>query len=333
MSHDAQTIIQLLGDAPIGTITSVEPSGSGYASAAYKVVSDKGTFIALTQKSGSIAPPNYAYHFAILQTLESIKYPFAPKAIYIDPQESLILMSQVGGQPFMWVNDAPEDQQKQAVKTLVTALLDLRDASFSMCAEVYHKLSGKELETTTLQKNVQLYMTDWLKLAQTGQPDPELTSWVKPKVAACEAFAAQLKPGKQVVLGHGDTSEGNILLTDDLRLHLIDWDSSSFNQFPDGWDDFGVAYLMNHVPLFQKFRPLVTGLVSERCGLGVDELENRIFRQQENIKLGDIMWAYMMHARAQTGEIQGKPDKFMAIARARIDDYEKTFAANSFLLD
>jgi aminoglycoside phosphotransferase (APT) family kinase protein len=174
-------------------------------------------------------------------------------------------------------------------------------------------------------------MSDWFKLAQSGQPDPALTKWMQPKVAACEAFAARTKPGKLIVLNHGDSSEGNILLTPDLQLHLIDWDAS-FNHFPDGWDDFGIAYLMNHVPIFQKYRSFAISLVSERCHVSVAELEAVITRVQELIKLGDINWAYMMHARAVTGEIKSQPPQFfMDTAKQRINDYETMFADNSFL--
>jgi aminoglycoside phosphotransferase (APT) family kinase protein len=332
MSKDTTAIFKLINNAPIGSITSIDLVGNGYASTAYKVTSSEGIFIALTQKEDSIAAPDYAYYFAILKTLETINYEFAPRAVYLNPKQSIILMTTVPGEAISWINTASEDQQKKTVEILVKALLGLRAAPFSHCAKTYKQLSGKQLETTTIEKNIQHYMTDWFELAQTGQPDPTLTKWIKPKVAACEVFARHMKPSNRTVLVHGDTSEGNIFLSRDLRLHLIDWDGSSFDQFPDGWDDFGMAYLMNHVPLFQKFRPLVISLVSERCHVPTHELEAIIIRLQELIKLGDIQWAYMMHARASAGEIKSKPKEFfLSVARERINDYEKTFSANSFL--
>ena len=332
MGGETSAILELIDGASIGKITSIDLLGSGYASSAFRITSPDGEFVALTRKSDSIEPPDYAYYFAILKTLESIDYKFAPRAVYINPEQSVILMSAVPGQPFGWIKDAPEDRQKQAVQALIAALLDLRDAPFSLCEQTYNDLTGKKLEATTIEKNIQHYMTDWFELAQTGQPDQALTKWIKPKLAACQAFAKRSKPGQRVVLVHGDTSEGNIFLTRGLRLNLIDWDGSSFNQFPDGWDDFGMAYLMNHVPLFREFRPLVIGLISERCRVDSEELEKTITRTQELIKLGDIQWAYMMHARAVTGEIKSHPAEFfLATAKERISDYEKMFASNSFL--
>jgi aminoglycoside phosphotransferase (APT) family kinase protein len=333
MGSETSAILELIDGASIGKITSIDLLGSGYASSAFRITSPEGQFVALTRKSDSIEPPDYVYYFAILKTLESIDYKFAPRAVYINPAQSVILMTAVPGQPFGWINDAPEDRQKQAVQALITALLDLRNAPFSSCVRTYKDLTGKKLETTTIEKNIQHYMTDWFELAQTGQPDPALTEWVRPKVTACQAFAQRTRPGKHTVLIHGDTSEGNIFLTRDLQLNLIDWDGSSFNQFPDSWDDFGMAYLMNHVPLFQEFRPLVIGLVSERCRVASKELEKTITRTQELIKLGDIQWAYMMHSRAVMGEIKSKPAEFfLATAKERISDYEKMFAGNSSLV-
>lgn len=331
-NDDTARIKALISGAPIGSIASVEHVGSGYASAACKVVSESGDFIALSQKSDAIAPPDFAYHFAILKTLESIDYRFAPKAIYINDEQSVILMTPVPGEPIGWINAAPEDQQKKVVETPVTALLDLRSAPFSFCAKIYKELTGKELEAITINKNVQIYMTDWFKLAQSGQPDRTLTNWIQPKVTACEEHVKHTRPGKFKVLIHGDTSEGNIFLTRDLQLHLIDWDGSSFDQFPEDWDDYGVSYLMNHVPIFQKFHALVISLVSERCQVSADELRKTVIRVQELIKLGDIQWAYMMHARAATGEIKSKSKEFfLSAAQERIHDYEEMFTGNSFL--
>jgi aminoglycoside phosphotransferase (APT) family kinase protein len=331
MDNDKPQIKQLIDDAPIGNVTSIDLIGNGYASVAYKIISSNGEFIALAQKEDGIEPADYAYHFAILKALETIKYKFAPRAIYVDPRQTVIVMTPVPGEPIGWINTASEGQQKRVVNLLIEALLDLRSVSFTECAASYKALTGKDLKAKTIQDNVKHYMTDWFRLAQNGQPDPVLTKWVEPKVELCEEFAKHTEPSNRRVFVHGDTSEVNILLTRDLQLGLIDWDTSEFNQYPEGWDDFGVAYLMNHVPLFQKFRSLAISLLSERTHITVGELEKIILRQQENIKLGDIMWAYMMNARAAAGKIKDNPSKFMKIAQQRISDYESMFAKNSFL--
>jgi aminoglycoside phosphotransferase (APT) family kinase protein len=328
------SVRELIAGAPIGDSMSVTLLGQGFASWAHKVTSSEGEFVVLSQKSDGIEPANYAYHFAILKTLEAIDYHFAPRAVYVNPQQTAIVLTLVPGESITWINSASaitQEQGKQVVETLVTALLDLRMASFARCAEVYRHQSGKELETTTIQKNVTHYMTDWLRLAQAGRADPEITEWITPKVTACERFVRDLKPREAKILIHGDTSEPNILLTRELRLHLIDWDGSGFDQFPEGWDDFGMAYLFNHVPLFGTYRSLVTNLVTERCGITTAEFDDVVLRQRELIQLGDVMWAYMMNARVAAGEIGGEAASFLAIAQQRMDDYQQTFADTSFL--
>lgn len=328
---DSPGIKRLIDGAPIGVIKTIDLIGQGYASVAYKVVSTEGEFIALTQRKDCIEPSDYAYHFVILKALKAINYKFAPQAVYVNPEQTAIVITLIPGKPISWIYSASEAEQKQTADLLLEALIDLRRLEFEPCATEYKKLTGQTLKTVTLQSNIKHYMTDWFDIAQAGRPDPELTAWLKPKVRLCESFAQNSTPGQQKIFAHGDTSEINILLTSDLKLGLIDWDSSCFVQYPRGWDDFGIGYLMNHVPLFQKYRPQIIEAVSQRCNISARELEKATNRQQENIKLGDIMWAYMMHARSLGGEIKDDPAKFMTIARQRIKDYQKQFTNDSFL--
>lgn len=335
MNKDYSTIRQLISGASLGVIRSVNHIGGGFASLAYKVKGSEGEFIVLTQKSDSIGAVHYDYNFAILKGLEEIQYRFSPRAVYVNPQHTAIVLTFVPGEPITWINtasDVSEEQEKRVVGDLVSALIDQRELSFLRCAELYKAISGKGLKATTIQKNVEKYLSSWFALAQTGRPDPEITKWIAPKVTNCEHFVRDLKPSTTKIFGHSDTSEPNILLTRDFKLNLIDWDGSGFNQFPDGWDDYGIGYLFNHVPLFQKYRSLVTSLVTERCRISLAELESALLRQQELITLGDIMWAYMMNARVAAGEIKGDPTEFLATAQERIAGYKKQFAQNSFLL-
>ena len=329
MKNDS--IQRLIKEASIGEVISVGLIGSGYASLAYEIITSDGNFVALVPKDDCIALPNYDYYYSILKTLEGINYKYSPKATYLNLDKTVIVMTKVPGKSMDWVNDSSVQTQERAVETLVDALLDLREASFKECSKLYEKLSGKKLEANTLQKGIGHFMTEWFAMAQAGKPDPKLIEWISPKVALCEEYARNSRPGNNIVLNHGDTSPGNVLLTDDLQLNLIDWDTSGFSQYPDGWDDYGIAYLFNHSTLFQKHRLLAISLVSEKCNINRDELEKTIKKSQELIKLGDTMWAIMMNSRVAAGEIDGDPDNFLKIANQRINDYETNFATNSFL--
>jgi len=331
MNKDNSAVRELIRDANLGNISSIVLIGSGYASLAYKISASDGSFVALIPKEDCIATPNYAYYFSILKTLEEIDYKFAPKAVYINSVQSVIVMTKVPGKSMDWVNDASENKQKQVVELLIDALLELRMASFEKCSKRYNQLSGKRLETNTIQKGVNHFMTEWFNMAKAGKPDPKLIEWITPKVALCEEYARNSKSSKNIVLNHGDTSSGNVLLTSDLQLHLIDWDTSGFSQYPDGWDDYGIAYLFNHSALLQKHRSLAISLVSKKCKINQDELKETIQKSQELIKLGDTMWAIMMNSRVAAGEIDGDPNKFLKIANQRMYDYETMFAENSFL--
>lgn len=324
-------IQELINDAKLGKINTIKLIGSGYASLAYKISSSDGDFVALVPKDDCIALPNYAYYFSVLKTLEEINYRYSPKAVYLNPNQTIIVMTQVPGKSMDWVNDASEDKQKQVVEALIDALLDLRQASFESCSNLYEQLSGKNLETNTMQNNVNHFMTEWFDMAQSGTPDAVLIEWIKPKVSLCEDYARNNKPGNNIVLNHGDTSPENVLVTCDLKLNLIDWDASSFSQYPNGWDDYGIAYLFNHSSLFKRHRSYAISLVSKKCDIEYIKLEKIIQKSQELIKLGDTMWAIMMNSRVAAGEIKGDPDRFLKIARQRISEYEIMFAQNSFL--
>lgn len=331
MNKQTNLINQLIIDAPIGNINSIEFIGSGYASLAYKISSSIGELVVLTPKSDCIETPDYIYYFSILKTLEEIDYKYAPKPIYVNLNQSAIIMTCVPGSSISWVDDSSEKLQKQVIEKLIDALLDLRRASFKRCSEIYKQLCGRELQTDTLQKSSDHYITEWFKLAKLGIPNQTLIEWIQPKVLSCEEYVRNSKPGSKIVLTHGDSSSCNILLTSDLKLNLIDWDTSSFYQYPDGWDDFGMGYLFNHLELFQKHRSFVFSLISKKCQISINELEEIITKSQEFIKLGDIMWAIMMNSRATAGEIGGNPVEFLQIAKQRISEYDSLFASRSFL--
>jgi hypothetical protein len=86
MTEDTTPIARELSEASIGKITSITHVGTGYTSDAYKVSASEGEFIALTPKSDTMEVPDYAYQFAVLQTLEAIDYQFAPRAVYLNPE-------------------------------------------------------------------------------------------------------------------------------------------------------------------------------------------------------------------------------------------------------
>ncbi len=332
MSNDVASVRASLSDTPIGKISEVKLAGSGHTSNAYKVTCESGHYIALSQKGDAIGGTNYALQYAILKSLETTEYKYSPKAIYLNPDQSVILMSLIPGEPISWLNDGPEDQQKQVVEKLINAVIDIRKASYQQCADLYKEVSGKDLQPTTVQNNIQTYVVDWFKLAQDGKPNPELIEWMRPKVLACQEFSKRSVPGKNKFLVHGDSSEGNLFVTRNLQLSLIDWDTSRFNQYPDGWEDYCLGYLLNHVALIRKFKQHAVSIICEREGISRDQLEVAIHRCQELVKFGDIQWAIMMNSRVAAGEIAGDPDHYLQIARQRIAEYERDFADNSFLV-
>jgi len=331
MNKQTNRIKELIADAPIGAIDSIDLIGSGYASLAFKVSSSKGDFIALTPKSDCIETPDYVYYFSILKTLEEINYKYAPIAIYVNLNQSVILMTYVSGLSMDQIKYDSVKSEKQIIKILIDAMLDLRQASSERCGVIYKKLCGKELKIDTLQKSADHYITEWFEMAKNGTPDQSLINWIQPKVLLCEKYVSKSKPGDKIILNHEDVSAGNILLTRDLKLNLIDWDTSSFYRYPNDWDDYGMGYLFNHLNLFQKHRSFVISLVGDRCGVDIVELEKVITKSQEFIKICDIMWAIMMNSRAKAGEINGRTDEFLQIANQRISEYEFMFADNSFL--
>lgn len=331
MNTQIGLIKKLIIGAPIGEINSINFLGSGYASSAYKISTLNGIYVALIPKPDCIESPNYIYYHSILKTLEEIDYRYAPKPIYVNLNQPVIVMTYVSGDSIDRVNNGSEKVQKQVIEMLINALLDLRQASFERCNETYQQLCGKELQTDTLQKSSDHYITQWFEMAKNGVPNQSLIEWIQPKVLLCEEYVHNSKPGDRIVLNHGDTSSCNILLTGDLNLNLIDWDTSSFYQYPDDWDDYGMGYLLNHLELFQKHRSFAISLLSEKCQTDIDKLEKIITKSQEFIKLGDIMWAIMMNSRVKAGEIDGSPDEFLQIANNRISEYEDMFASRSFL--
>jgi len=331
MNTQTNRIKEIIADAPIGVINSINLIGSGYASLAYKVLSSKGDFVALTPKLDCIEAPDYVYYFSILKTLEEINYEYAPKAIYVNSNQSAILMTYVSGLSMGQIKYDSVKSEKQIIITLVDAILDLRQASFERCGAIYKQLCGKELQTDTLQKSADHYITEWFEMAKNGIPDQSLINWIQPKVLLCEKYVSKSKPSDKIILNHEDVSAGNILLTSGLKLNLIDWDTSSFYQYPDDWDDYGLGYLFNHLDLFQKHRLFAISLVSKKCGIDVNKLEKTITKSQEFIKLCDIMWAIMMNSRVSAGEIGGNPNRFLEIAYERISDYELMFVNSSFL--
>ncbi|HVX24302.1 MAG TPA: phosphotransferase [Candidatus Saccharimonadales bacterium] len=326
-----QQLRQLAETANIGTITSIEQSGSGYASTAYTITTSEGVFIALTAKPGGIAPPNYANGFAILKGLETTNYQYAPRAVHLSQDQASIIMTAVAGEPIDWVDSLDGDDQKHVAKTLLAALLDLHAVSFDSCNKYYHELTGTDLSPRTLAADRQHYHADWFAHAAAGQPDETLRAWLEPKIQLAANFVNHAQPGKTISLIHGDTSNPNILVSPALQLHLIDWDGSAFHHFPDAMQDFGLAYVMNHVGLFQRHRDLVLQLSSERCQMPIAQLQENITRLQEYIQIGDINWAYMMNARAAAGQVDGDPANYLNIAQERIAEYERRFGQSSLL--
>lgn len=331
MNMQNDLIKELIINAPIGEINSIDFLGSGYASLAYKVSSLTGEFVVLTSKPDCVETPDYIYYYSILKTLEEVDYKYAPKPVYVNLNQSAIVMTYVPGQSISWIEDSSVEIQKQAIEKLIDALLDLRQVDYKRCDDIYKKLCGKELKIDTLQKSADHYVTKWFEVAKNGTPDQSLINWIQPKVLLCDEYISKSKPGGKIILNHEDVSAGNVLLTSDLMLNLIDWDTSCFYQYPSDWDDYGMGYLFNHLNLFQKNRSFVISLVSAKCGVDVVDLERLITKSQEFIKLCDIMWAIMMNSRVATGEINGDPDKFLQIANDRISDYEIMFAKRSFL--
>jgi len=324
-------IKDLIIDAPIGKIHSINLIGSGYASLAYKVSSSNGDFVALIPKPDCIETPDYVYYFSILKTLEEIDYKYAPKAIYINLNQSVILMTYASGLPVDQIKYDSMKLEKQIIMILIDAILDLRQTSFERCGAIYKQLCGKELQTDTLKKSADHYITEWFEMAKNGTPNQSLINWIQPKVLLCEKYIDISITGNKIILNHEDISSGNVLITNDFRLNIIDWDTSSFYQYPDGWDDYGLGYLFNHLNLFQKHRSFVISMVGDRCGVDIVELEKVITKSQEFIKICDIMWAIMMNSRVAAGEIDGDQDDFLRIANERISNYEIDFRPNSFI--
>lgn len=334
MSLSKQQLTDLLSGAPIGGIKSIKQIPGGHASLAYKVASSQGNFMALVRNSRGIGSGDvYTHQYAILKALEAADYGFSPRPVYLSSDHNLLLMSFEPGKNIGWLNTTGEDTQETAVKTLVTALLDLQDIPNEHYQKVYKRICGKELQPATAQKNIQTYIVDWFEQALNAHPNKELIEWMRPKVEACKKFAEQSKPSDVLIFTHGDTSEGNILVTDDLKLKLIDWESSGFYQYPEGWQDYCMAYIMNHVQLAQKHKSFAISLVCERLDISKNALEKAIARCQELVKFGDIQWAIMMNSRSAAGQIDGDSNEYLTIAQQRIAEYERDFASRSFLQD
>lgn len=327
MSED-QKAHSIIKEAGLTGVSSVTKNKSGYASQSYVVTCDQGELVVLVPRSGGIEQPDYAYHHVILQQLQAIDYPYAPRPVYLAKDHNSIIITKVAGESSIWLNDAPVEQQKQAVKMIIDALLELSTVSFEVVSSAYKELTGRTLKTVKIQDNVKKFQTDWIKLAdERGRPDEEVKSWLTPRVKECKDHVRNLPVGGKIVFTHGDTVAGNLFFTQDMRLSFIDWDSSDFEQYPEDLSTYNLGYILLQVPYFSDNREYTLDYLAEQAGLNRAELENRVIRSQRITQISDVTWAYMMHARAITGDVDGDPAKFLKIAHERIAYYKEHFTS------
>jgi aminoglycoside phosphotransferase (APT) family kinase protein len=324
-------IKKIIQEAQLSNVSSLELGKSGYASQSYQVVCDQGKLIILTPKADAISPPDYAYCYAVMRQLEKVSYPHAPKPIYLSADQQSIVMTQVPGEPSMWLNEAPSEQQRAAIRAIIDGQLKLKAVSFDSTAELYKKLTSKELKPSTIQDNNKKYTTDWMELAETGRPDSDMKRWLLPKVEACTQAVMHTPASDKITFVHGDTVAGNVFFTQDLQLHFIDWDTSDFKRYPDRWNDYNLHYILLQVPYFQQNRDYAINYFARQAVRDQKKFEAGLTELQEITQINDIVWAYMMHARASAGEIKQPPEKFYDIAQERIAAYEQNFAPNSFI--
>lgn len=331
MSDDPK-VNAILQEAGLSGITAVNKNASGYASQSYLVNCDQGELVVLVPKIGGRDIPDYAYHHVALQQLAAIEYPYAPRPVHLADDRLGIIVTKVAGEPSTWLNDASTEQQQQAVRIVIDALLELNKVSFEVTSRAYKELTDQALNTVKIQDSVKKFQTDWLVLAQEkGQPDQEIRAWLEPKVRQCEKYVQHLPAGDKIIFVHGDTVAGNIFFTRDMQLAFIDWDSSAFDQYPDSHVTYNLSYILLQIPFFADNRDYAVSYLAQRAGIDVTELEARILESQEITQVCDITWAYMMHARAVTGDVEGDPEKFLKIAHERIDYYKKHFGESNLL--
>jgi aminoglycoside phosphotransferase len=307
----------------------IRPLKAGYESQPYQITNEAGEFVALMQKRGGIGAADYAPAYAILKTLENRSYPFAPHPVYLNTDHSLIMMEFVSATSLK--NLSSVRGRQDLAKNLLTALLSLHDIPLESCQNEFATISNQSLKPVTARDDVAQYLVDWTSLARAGQPSRTHLEWFMPKVARAEAYFKNIPASGNSILSHSDTTEGNILLLPGDRPVLIDWEGAVFRNYPEGWYDYGISYLMTHVALFQEYRSYILRRTCDTTGISMDSLLAAMKRQLEFIKLCDISWAIMMHSRVAAGEINGDPKKFSAIAHKRIQDYKEQFENRSFL--
>ena len=329
---DNPKVDAIIEEAGLSGITSVSKNNSGYASQSYLVTCDSGDLVVLVPKVGGRDIPDYAYHYVILQQLATIDYPYAPRPVHLAEDHIGILVTKVAGEPSVWLNEAPGDQQRQAVRLIIDALLELNAVSYNATATAYKELTGKTLDTIKIQDNVKKFQTDWLLLAdEKGHPDKIIRDWLIPRVRKCENYVRNFPPGNKIVFVHGDTVAPNVFMTKDMQLSFIDWDSSGFDQYPEQLNVYNLGYILLQVPYFRDNQEYAINYLAHQGGFDVVELKDRISVFQEITQIGDVVWAYMMHARAVTGDVEGDPAKFMKIAHERIAYYEEHFGNSNLL--
>ncbi len=264
-------------DAAFPDIASeITPLKAGYSSQPYKVTNELGDFIALAEKPEAIGTVTYSFCFAILTTLEKQKYPFAPRAIYINPERTVIIMTFAPGPSLKEFSD--RENTETTAKKLLIALLELQKIPFDDCLTEYKALETTTLNPVTIQDDIAHFLIGWGNLTASGQPDPVLQHWLSNKTAQTITTLQHTPPSGHLILNHDDTTEGNVFMPKNGTPILIDWAESRFQNYPLGWHDYGIGYLLNHVRLFQKHAPFILQYACEYMGRDMESKNQRIRR-------------------------------------------------------
>jgi aminoglycoside phosphotransferase (APT) family kinase protein len=323
MRYNTDMLHETLDNLPIGTVQLLDELPAGNSSHATKITTDTGLFVALQPRSDQAEKPDYPYQHAVLTSLEQAGYPYAPRAVYADPE--LLVTTFAEGNVFETVAKESPEVQKQAMLTLAGALLTTRTVSVESYKEACQAAQVSP-RFSSPQRDFQTFALDRFQEAQRYVPAHPVASWLEPRIAACQRLfpEAPENTNDTGMLSHGDPNQHNILIADGHKLTLIDWEHARFIQHLPEWADFDLGYLFIHTPLTRPFRDDMVRHVAAQAAVPVPILETAIRNHTQVTRLGDVIWAYMKYAQTAATHVD-KAGTYLKLAAERMALYDAEF--------
>lgn len=294
----------------------------GYSSVAYKINS-KTPFVLMVQRDGAVQQSNYGHAFAILSLLKNHNYPYSPKPLWLDADKKAIAISYFNGTP----SDKFDFQSykidpKNLAINIIDAALKVSDISLNEYENFMSSIGQLPLPIRELSDDVEDYYWKWLKIVKKSCPDKYIVNWLDRTISEVVKYVEGIYQTKNVFLRHGDISNPNILINEQGKFMLIDWDSS---RYTTTGIEFMVAFITSLVDFIAPFKNEIIKHVAIHLHIPEKVFSDRVHEARRYNDAAGINWAAMMMAKVNSGEIKGDIEYFKKIALNRIKIYEKEF--------